>query len=64
LEFQPNIPERIVLDFELATWKVFAEILPEAWLLGCLFHFQQAIRQKLQALGLIVLFNQCERFSF
>jgi hypothetical protein len=52
------------MDYERAVWNTMSGYLPMAKLTGCLFHFEQAIRRKLQALGLISLFNQNEQFSF
>ncbi len=64
VDFPPDLPARIVLDYERAVWNTMSDYLPMAKLTGCLFHFEEAIRRKLQALGLISLFNQNEQFSF
>jgi MULE transposase domain len=64
VDFPPDNPKRIMLDFERAVWNAIADYLPMAKLSGCVFHFQQALRRKLQALGLIGLYNQSERFSY
>jgi hypothetical protein len=64
VDFPLDLPVRIVLDYERTVWKTMSGYLPMAKLTGCLFHFEQAILRKLQALGLISLFNQNEQFSF
>ena len=42
----------IIVDFELAVHNVVRTLFPASSLKGCLFHFGQALRRKLQELGL------------
>ena len=44
--------EEFVTDFESATWKAVASVLPETQLQGCAFHWGQALWRKTQELGL------------
>ncbi len=42
----------ITADFEAAMWRAVAQVLPHVQMLGCVFHFTQAVWRKIQALGL------------
>ena len=44
--------EKVVLDFERATWKALREVLPDVSLQGCVFHWTQAVWRKVQEIGL------------
>lgn len=44
--------QTVMLDFEAATWKAFKTILPNIVLMGCNFHFTQAIYRNIQKFGL------------
>lgn len=38
------------VDFEQAFFTVVKEYFPEAWIIGCYFHFKQALLKKMKAL--------------
>ena len=44
--------QTVMLDFEIAMWKSFQSVLPNVKILGCNFHFTQAVYRKIQHLGL------------
>ena len=44
--------ETIVCDFEKATWQAVRDLFPNVRLLGCFFHWSQAVLRKLKAIGL------------
>ena len=44
--------EQVTVDFEKAVWGAFRKVLPEVQLLGCAFHWNQALWRKVQELGL------------
>ena len=54
LNLLPSAPsvEEFVTDFESATWKAVASVLPETKLQGCAFHWGQAVWRKTQEIGL------------
>ncbi len=54
-------PERAVIDFEATVIKTLRNRIPEV--VGCSFHFWNAIWKKLQDLGLINFFNQDQDFQ-
>jgi len=64
VDFQPNLPVRVVMDYEKAVWNVVEELLPEAKRTGCYFHMLQALRRHLQESGLIGLYNNCPKFNY
>ncbi|KAF4523996.1 hypothetical protein B566_EDAN013838 [Ephemera danica] len=47
-------PESIMTDYEAALRKALAEIFATSTLLGCYFHYSQAIWRRVQILGLVV----------
>lgn len=49
LEFSP---QRIVLDFEIATMRAIQEVMPYSEIGGCLFHWGQTVWRKIAELGL------------
>lgn len=51
-------PQRVVVDFEAAVIKCLRNRLPGVSVVGCSFHFRNAIWKKLQDLGLAAFFNQ------
>ena len=38
--------KQVTLDFECAVWKVLCQLLPDIKLLGCVFHWTQALWRK------------------
>ena len=45
---------KVVMDFKWAAWKALKSVFPGVTLLGCVFHFTQALWKKCQELGLAV----------
>ena len=45
-------PETIGVDFEQAFINALRECFPNAKIIGCLFHWKQAIRRKMIGLGI------------
>lgn len=45
-------PESFTIDFELAMVRAINTVLPQTQVVGCLFHFSQCLRRKVQELGL------------
>ncbi|KAK3731012.1 hypothetical protein QZH41_018758, partial [Actinostola sp. cb2023] len=43
--------EKVVVDFEKAMWSALKATLPDANLMGCVFHWTQAVWRKVQELG-------------
>ncbi|XP_044165526.1 uncharacterized protein LOC122949495 [Acropora millepora] len=54
LSILPNNPrvKKITLDFEKAMWSATRQVLPNIKLMGCSFHFTQALWRKVQEFGL------------
>lgn len=48
LNILPTIPavKKITVDFEVAMWKAIQKVLPNTTLMGCVFHWTQAIWRK------------------
>jgi len=44
--------ENIVCDYEKATWRAARDIFPNVKVLGCFFHWSQAVLRKLRSVGL------------
>ena len=44
--------QSVLTDFEIALWSAVREVFPEATHFGCLFHWTQAIMNKVKDLGL------------
>ena len=44
--------DQVTADFESAVWGAFRKVLPEVQLLGCAFHWNQALWRKVKELGL------------
>ena len=42
----------MMLDFEAATWAALKEVYPTVKLLGCVYHWKQAVWRKIQEVGL------------
>jgi transposase-like protein len=43
VRLQENILQRVVLDFETATWSIMSEAFPWAEIRGCYFHYKRAL---------------------
>ncbi|EEQ81223.1 hypothetical protein NCER_102474, partial [Vairimorpha ceranae BRL01] len=50
-------PDKIQVDFEIATFSAIRIVFSDASISGCYFHFGQAIWRKIQKLGLVTLYN-------
>eukprot|EP00057_Strongylocentrotus_purpuratus_P029385 XP_011683859.1 PREDICTED: uncharacterized protein LOC100890943 [Strongylocentrotus purpuratus] len=53
----PAAVEEIMVDFEAALWKVLPRIFPQARLVGCNFHWKQAVFRRVQAVGLTAAYT-------
>ena len=56
----PNAPSVTtgISDFEAATWSAFRQFLPQVRVRGCSFHWGQAVRRKVQDLGVAVPYTK------
>ena len=52
-----SIIKTITINFEAAMWHALSSVLPHIRLLGCYFHWSQAVCSKVQELGLQVPYN-------
>ena len=56
-----NLPatavQTITMDFEPAMWDATQQTFPDVTLLGCSFHWTQAVYHKIQELGLAALYQ-------
>jgi len=50
----------VTLDFEQALLNAFGRVFPETHIIGCLFHFKQALYREAQSLGLTKVGSQEE----
>ena len=48
---------RMILDFEFAIWASIPIVFPEVSLMGCAFHWNQAVWRKIQDLGLVIAYR-------
>jgi len=53
-------PESITIDFEMAMIRAINTLLPRTKIVGCLFHFSQCLRRKVQELGLSRLYSAAD----
>ena len=63
----PNpVVQKVVIDFESAIWGALRQVLPSVVIMGCVFHWTQALWHKIQALGLQAAYSltmACSNFS-
>lgn len=54
IELLPSKPaiKQVTIDFEKALWAAFRTVLPAISIMGCVFHWTQAVWRKVQELGL------------
>ena len=50
--------EEVDLDYEAAMWKVVRQVIPDATIKGCAFHWGQAVWRNAQELGLQVTYKE------
>nr|XP_042913287.1 uncharacterized protein LOC122273274 [Parasteatoda tepidariorum] len=53
-------PECAMMDFEAGAMNALQEVIPWIVIKGCYFHFSQSIWRKVQALGLVSDYINCE----
>lgn len=53
-------PESVTIDFEAAMVSALRDMFPNVTILGCFFHFSQALWRKVQDVGLTTLYKDCE----
>ena len=51
-------PHEVTIDFEIASFEALKSSFPNANIKGCFFHFAQAIRRKIQSVGLAKEYQQ------
>lgn len=51
-------PDSFTIDFEKAMISAIAIVFPRAGVIGCLFHFCQCLRRKVQKLGLVAQYSE------
>jgi len=56
-------PRQIILDFELASHNAVNHIYPSCLIIGCLFHFKQAILRQVRKKGLQESYTHDEQFK-
>ena len=52
-----TIIRTVTLNFEAAMWLALTSVIPQVTLLGCYFHWSQAVWRKVQELGLQTAYN-------
>ncbi len=60
MQFQPHT---VCIDFESAMIAAVQEVLNNARIRGCLFHFSQALWRKIQDLGLTICYKEDQAFN-
>jgi hypothetical protein len=60
MQFQPHT---VCIDFESAMIAAVQEVLNNARIRGCLFHFSQALWRKIQDLGLTIRYKEDQAFN-
>lgn len=60
INFSPSV---VQIDFKAAAYNAIRRCFPDAKIIGCYFHFGQAIWRRLQNLGLVTLYNTNSNFA-
>ena len=62
-DYPDHSPEKVLMDFEQAASKTFAENFPDAEVVGCIFHFRKNFRHQLGKKGCLTLYDEDEDFQ-
>ena len=56
-----TVVKTVIIDFEAAMWSTLPLVFPDVTILGCYFHWAQAVWLRVQDLGLQVAYNTDEK---